>query len=83
MKFSIIHPTARVTPDFANPWWKAALSVAEGCDDLGQVEYIIVVHRSRYAEFKAIPAFDLRWKRSRRFRGVDLSSCRTSGAIVW
>ena len=51
MKFSIIHPTARVTPAFASPWWKAMVSAHDGCGDPSQVEYIVVVYHSRLQEF--------------------------------
>ena len=51
MKFSIIHPTARVTADFTNPWWKAAISAAVTCKDQSQVEYVLVVHASRIKAF--------------------------------
>ncbi len=51
MKFSVIHPTARVTLDFEHLWWKAASSVFVGCDNPAQVEYIVVVHESRRHAF--------------------------------
>lgn len=51
MKISILHPTARVTPNYENPWWKAAMSALDACSDPSQVEYILVVHESRYADF--------------------------------
>ena len=47
MKFSIIHPTARLTTDFNNPWWRTALSTRENCDHPEDCEYILVVHCSR------------------------------------
>jgi hypothetical protein len=51
MKFSVIHPTARVTPVFANPWWLAAESALMACDNPAEVEYILVVHKSRAQDF--------------------------------
>lgn len=60
MKFSVIHPTARVTADFEHPWWKAAMSVLQGCDSPRDLEYVLVVHHSRIAAFwasEAIGAF--------------------------
>lgn len=53
MKFSIIHPTARVTPDFEHPWWEAFASAYVRCDAPELVEYILVVHVSRIADFWA------------------------------
>ena len=53
MKFSIIHPTARVTEEFESPWWKAAYSAYAACDRRGDVEYVIVVHQSRWGAFTA------------------------------
>ena len=53
MKFSIIHPTARVTPEFAHPWWLAAGSALQGCDSPTDGEYIVVVHHSRIVSFYA------------------------------
>src|ERR1700722_8400877 len=52
MKFSIIHPTARVTPEFAHPWWIAAHSALKTCDYHAEVEYILVVHHSRYEKLE-------------------------------
>ena len=51
MKFSVIHPTARVTPDFESPWWKAMFSALTGCDNPREVEYVLVVHHSRLRDF--------------------------------
>jgi hypothetical protein len=51
MKFSIIHPTARVTDEFANPWHRAAYSAFNTCDNRREVEYIIVVHFTRISDF--------------------------------
>ena len=51
MKFSVIHPTARVTPDFDNPWWKAADSAISGADNPRDLEYVLVVHHSRAQDF--------------------------------
>lgn len=51
MKFSVIHPTARVTPDFESPWWLACISAARGCDRPEDCEYIVVVHVSRRDAF--------------------------------
>jgi hypothetical protein len=48
MKFSIIHPTARVED---SGWWRAYDSVLSGCDCLEDVEYIVVVHESRAQQF--------------------------------
>jgi hypothetical protein len=47
LKFSVIHPTARVTSEFEHAWWKAAGVAGFTCDDRSQVEYILVVHHSR------------------------------------
>jgi len=47
VKFSVIHPTARVTPEFVNAWWDAARSVLVHCENPKDVEYILVVHSSR------------------------------------
>jgi hypothetical protein len=52
VKFTIIHPTARVTNEFANPWWRAHDSALNGCDSPRDVEYIIVVHESRAKAFR-------------------------------
>lgn len=54
MKFSIIHPTARVTRDFAHPWWLAEEAALRGCDAPQDVEYILVVHHSRAEAFYAM-----------------------------
>jgi hypothetical protein len=53
MKFSVIHPTARVTPDFENPWWMAAYAAFNGADFPQDIEYILVVHVSRMNAFCA------------------------------
>jgi len=47
VKFSIVHPTARLHEDFQHPWWKACASAADNCDNPSDVEYILVVHQSR------------------------------------
>lgn len=51
MQFSVIHPTARVTPNFDNPWWKAADSAISGADNPRDLEYVLVVHHSRAQDF--------------------------------
>lgn len=51
MKFSVIHPTARVTPVFKHAWWIAAASALNGADNPRDVEYILVVHWSRKSDF--------------------------------
>lgn len=51
MKFSIVHPTARVTPEFVNPWWKAMYSARDSAGCTNDVEYIVVVHVSRLSDF--------------------------------
>ena len=51
MKFSIIHPTARVTPALEHPWWIAHASAYKHASDPSQVEYIVVVHHSRINSF--------------------------------
>ena len=51
VKFSIIHPTARVTPDFEHAWWNACESLLLGCDDPKRVEYILVVDEAQIREF--------------------------------
>lgn len=53
MKFSIIHPTARVTRDASHYWLYACQSAMEGCSHGGHcdVEYIVVVHHSRVSMF--------------------------------
>jgi hypothetical protein len=51
MKFSIIHPTARVTPGFEHPWNLAFASAYACCDRPEDVEYILVVHKSRIKAF--------------------------------
>ena len=53
MKFSIVHPTARVTPELASPWWKAAISAYDGCDNADEVEYILIVHYSRMSSYRS------------------------------
>lgn len=67
MKFSIIHPTARVTNDFEHPWYHAMMSAAKGCTDKTQVEYIVVVHHSRihdfWETFKTVPHGHTNWGR--------------------
>ena len=52
MKFSIIHPTARVTGEFAHPWWLAHDSALTTCANPRDVEYIVVVHESRARDFR-------------------------------
>lgn len=47
MKFSIIHPTARVTQDCAQHWTIAAERALNTCDNWWDAEYILVVHESR------------------------------------
>lgn len=49
MKFSIIHPTARVTQGCAHHWTIAAERALNTCDSWWDVEYILVVHESRAA----------------------------------
>jgi hypothetical protein len=51
VKFSIIHPTARVTPAFEHVWWKAAIAAVEHCDNPAECEYILVVHETRVIDF--------------------------------
>ena len=51
MKFSIIHPTARVDLGAATPWWIAAWSAFAQSDNPANVEYILVVHQSRVQAF--------------------------------
>jgi hypothetical protein len=51
LKFSIIHPTARVRQKFEHAWWDAAEAALRGCDSAVDVEYILVVHHSRAGEF--------------------------------
>lgn len=58
MKFSIIHPTARVTADFASPWWKSCQRVLDTCDNASDVEYILVVHESRRFAFRVASALE-------------------------
>ena len=53
MKFSVVHPTARVTDNFPSPWWVAFESVADNCDSPQDVEYIVVVHESRIDAFRS------------------------------
>src|SRR5277367_2725056 len=57
MKFSIIHPTARVTPDFISPWWTAQRAAFAGCDNPRDVEYILVVHESRRSAYQTEGAY--------------------------
>ena len=64
MKFSVIHPTARLTADFELPWWLAADSVFQGCNWPQDVEYILVVHHSRRGQ--------LDWQAQYRFGRVVL-----------
>ena len=52
MKFSVIHPTARVHAEDQFPWWGAESSAQSGCDNPQDVEYILVVHESRVREFR-------------------------------
>ena len=47
MKFSVIHPTARLDRSFEHYWSHAADSVLMNCDSPEDVEYILVVHQSR------------------------------------
>ena len=47
MKFSVIHPTARVTEGVAHHWTIAAERALNTCDNWWDVEYILVVHESR------------------------------------
>jgi hypothetical protein len=47
LKFSIIHPTARVTQGCAHHWTIAAERALNTCDNWRDVEYILVVHESR------------------------------------
>jgi hypothetical protein len=51
LKFSIIHPTARVDYDLALSWWKSYDYAAAYCDNRADVEYIVVVHQSRIQAF--------------------------------
>ena len=71
MKFSIIHPTARVTHSFEHVWWKAFASALRACDDPKQCEYILVVHVSR------IPDLEMPWCRANRIH----TSLRGTGDV--
>jgi hypothetical protein len=51
VKFSIIHPTARLKASFQHPWWEAAARAADMCDHPEDIEYILVVHQSRALQF--------------------------------
>ena len=51
MKFTILHPTARVHPSFQFPWWKSFQSAHITCDRRQDVEYLLVVHHTRGADF--------------------------------
>jgi hypothetical protein len=51
LKFSIIHPTARVRASFEFPWWRAFQQAHMTCRNPRDVEYVLVVHHSRIAEF--------------------------------
>lgn len=52
LKFTIIHPTARVSPEGFKLWWFEAQSAAmAACDQPSNVEYLVVVHHSRAAQF--------------------------------
>ena len=51
MKFSIIHPTARVTDKGEYPWWVSRSHWGQCCSNRGDVQYIVVVHKSRWRDF--------------------------------
>lgn len=57
MKFSIIHPTARLGDEFAHPWWLACRSAEETCDSPADVQYVLVVHHSRRGLLNRIAQF--------------------------
>src|ERR1700690_3460031 len=48
MKFSILHPTARlkVYPSFPYGWWDAAHHAFMMCEKPQEVEYLLIVHNS-------------------------------------
>lgn len=62
MKFSVIHPTARVK-DGALAWWKSQEQWWEMAADIGDVEYIVVVHESRILEFWKSPFILCGWRK--------------------
>lgn len=51
MKFSVIHPTARVNRSFDNWWAVSMIQWWRNCDLAREVEYIVIVHESRIAAF--------------------------------
>jgi hypothetical protein len=56
MKFSIIHPTARVKPpypSFPTGWRESMQTWLDRCDHPEDVEYVLSVHESLYADFCA------------------------------
>lgn len=59
MLISAIHPTARVKPypSFPNGWLDACNNFYANCKDPKQVEYVLVVHECRFAEF-----VDSKWR---------------------
>lgn len=74
MKFTIIHPTARVrrprpidhlagsAESFRqHHWTDAAESAYSGCINPGDVQYLLVVHHSRIADFWADATFSIGW----------------------
>lgn len=66
MKFSIIHPTARVRPpypSFPTGWRESMQAFFYRCDEPGEVEYILVIHHSNWEDF---------WGKSVKFPGLKL-----------
>ena len=51
MKFSIIHPTARVNTRKLLNWAAAMFHWQRACENPQDVEYIVIVHESRIGEF--------------------------------
>jgi hypothetical protein len=62
---SVVHPTARVKPSagFPRGWVDAMLNFYERCAEPSRVEYILVVHESRWDEFwgTGTNAVDISW----------------------
>ena len=78
---SILHPTARVKPggSFPRGFWAAHDQFRETCSNPSSVEYLLVVHESRWEEFWAVNALQL----PSGFSSADREGVRFAGAYGW
>src|SRR5271165_6303337 len=80
-RFTICHPTARIDPNKPLWWYNSMVAYFEACERPENVEYILVVHESRYAEYLATTElFTLpRWGSFRVILNQGLNNSNTQG----